>query len=207
MSISVYVISAIAGNFWQESGINPGIWEGLNVVSWTTQMHGFGLGQWTNVGTSQGRLYKLHEYLSTHNYSDDSGEGQVKFLIEEDYWTSQAEASSYSSLTDFLNSDSKDLTHLTHAYNIGWEGIHDGTWDDRVTYAKNCFDYIQEHYDDDQITEWIAGNRFLSIQERLNNAVMLYRMLSGDLPPDPDQPTGGKKRKMPVYMMLHDYYY
>lgn len=207
MSISVYVVAAICGNWWQESGINPGIWEGLLPVAWTDTMHGFGLGQWTNVGTSQGRLYKLHEYLSSNGYPDDSGTGQINFLIAENYWTPQQEAAGFENLQAFLNSDSKDITMLTHAYNIGWEGIHDGTWEDRVGYANTCLKYIQENYDNPDIKDWIVGNRFLSNAERLNNAVMAYRQLAkGEIPDpdDPDNPTNRRKH-MPVYMMIKKY--
>lgn len=197
--MSIYVVAAIAGNFWQESGINPGIWEGLLDSPWDSLLHGFGLGQWTNVGSTTGRLWQLHEWLLANSYKVDDGDGQVAYLIHENYWTPQQEAAGYPSLTDFLQSDSTDIKALTHAFNIGWEGIHDGTWDARVGYANDCYDFILNHWNDPDITEWISGNRFLSTGERLNNAVMLYRALSGGIEPTP---TGKGKKGMPVYMML-----
>ena len=156
---SVYVIAAIAGNLRQESNVNPGIWEGLRVGTWTELRHGYGLGQWTNTGgDTHGRLYKLHE------------------------------------------SDSTDITHLTHAWNIGWEGIHDSSWDTRVTYAKEAYQYIVDHGNDTSITQWITGNRYLNVGEMLNNSVMLFRFFSaggggGGTP-------SKKKEKMPVWMMI-----
>ena len=33
--VSVYVISAICGNWWTESGINSDVWENLQVGTWT----------------------------------------------------------------------------------------------------------------------------------------------------------------------------
>lgn len=204
---SLYVISAMCGNFWQESTINSAIWQSLSVGNWTDLSKGYGLGQWTNTGgNTRGRLYQLHEYLVNNGYDITSAVGQLNFLIAENVWYSRQEASSFANLQDFLNSDSTDITLLTHAWNIGWEGIHDATWDNRVTYAYNCYNYIQEHYNDPNITEWVYGNRYLSNAERLNNAVMLYRFFNGDNPdqppepPDPPQPPVKKKRKMPVWM-------
>lgn len=200
---SIYVISAMCGNFWQESGINPGIWEGLLESAWTSLNRGFGLGQWTNTGgDTHGRLYQLHEWLSSNGYEDDSGDGQVQYLIHENVWYSVDEASGFADLTAFLTSDSTDLTMLTHAFNRGWEGIHDGTWDARVGYANDCYDYITANYNNPNITEWITGNRFLSTSERLNNAVMLYRLLSGGIQPEPGRRS---KSNMPVYMMIKRY--
>lgn len=202
---SIYVVSAMAGNFWQESNLNPGIWEGLRVGSWTELKHGYGLGQWTNTGgNTHGRLYQLHNYLSTNGYADDSAEGQLKFLIEENVWYSTGDASAYKNLTDFLNSTSTDLAHLTHAWNIGWEGIHDSSWDVRVEHARTCLNYIQQHANDTSITKWVSGNRYLGSQEILNNAVMLYRYFSSG--------GGGggthteKKKIMPVWMMIKYHY-
>ena len=122
-------------------------------------------------------------------------------MIVENTWYPTQEASSYPTLTDFLNSSSTDLTHLTHAYNIGWEGIHDASWDLRVEHSQTCFNFIQAHANDTSINSWVTGNRYLSQAERLNNAVMVYRTLSacggggGTITP--------AKHHMPVWMMVH----
>lgn len=197
---SLYVIAAIAGNFWQESNINPGLWEGRSEGTWTDLKKGYGLGQWTNTGNdTHGRLYQLHDYLITNGYAVDDGNGQMAFLIYENVWYPTQEAAEYQNLTEFLNSTSTDLTALTHAWNIGWEGIHDSSWDIRVTYANKCYDYINANANNTSIDHWITGNRYLTESEILNNAVMLYRYLS----------TGGgggggtetkKKKRMPVWM-------
>lgn len=176
---SAYVVAAICGNFWQESGINPGIWQNLNQSAFTDLLVGFGLGQWTNTeGDTHGRLYKLHEWLTNNGYADDDGVGQLNYLIHENVWYSTGEASAYKNLTEFLTSKSTDLAALTHAWNIGWEGIHDSSWDARVQYAQNCYDYIITHANDTSITTWAKGNRYLSEAERYNNAVLIYRFLS-----------------------------
>lgn len=206
---SIYVAAAICGNFWQESGINPGIWEGLQEPvpdNWEIMLRGFGLGQWTNVGSTHGRLYNLHEFQARNGNQTSDGNGQLQFLLDENYWTPQQEAAIFPDLNSFLNTSITDLALLTHAYNIGWEGIHDDSWDIRVTYAQKCFDYISAHYDDQNIRDWIKGNRYLAEEERLNNAVLVYRFLAGGvIPPTP----GSGKKGMPVYMMLKKrrYYY
>ena len=170
---SMYVIAAMCGNFWQESTINPAIWESLNVGSWTSTLKGYGLGQWTNYGTTHGRLYNLHQWTHSKKFADDDGDGQLAYLVYENYWIYNSAYSQFNSLSDFLSSTSTDLTTLTHAFNRCWEGIHDATWDDRVTYASTVYNYLTTHYNDS--VSWIKGNRYLSDSEKLNNAVKVYQ--------------------------------
>ena len=207
-SYSLYVISAIAGNWYHESNINPALWENRSAGTWTDLLKGYGLGQWTNTGgDTHGRLYQLHQWLSENGYADNSGLGQVKYMIHENVWYSVQEASAYKTLSDFLTSNSTDLTALTHAFNRGWEGIHDASWDTRVTYANDCYDFISTHIDDITITEWVTGNRYLNTSEILNNAVMLARALGSQTPPTPPTPPIPpqpiySKGHMPVWMMV-----
>lgn len=203
---SIYVVSAMAGNFWQESTLNPALWEGQTEGTWTQLLKGYGLGQWTNTGNdTHGRLYQLHEWLIANGYEIDDGDAQVKYVIEENVWYHDS-AYPFNTLEEFLNSDSTDITMLTHAWNKCWEGIHDASWDDRVEYALQCYSYIQEHANDTDITEWKTSTRYLSSADRLNNAVMLYRALSagggggGHPTPKPPHFRGGKVR-MPIWMM------
>lgn len=211
--VSIYVISALCGNWKQESTINGGLWENRTVGNWTDLRKGYGIGQWTNTGgDTHGRLYQLHEWLVSNGYDIDDAEAQIQYMIVEGTWYSTQEASLFSSLDDFLASDSTDIAMLTHAFNIGWEGIHDSSWDTRVTYANECYDYITAHKDDTSITQWYKGNRYLSNAETLNNAVMAYRYLAGlsptppvpPTPPTPPSPHAGKKG-MPVWMMCKWY--
>ena len=173
---SMYVIAAMCGNFWHESTVNPGIWEGLNVGNWETTMRGYGLGQWTNVGTTHGRLYNLHTWMNSKGYASDDGDGQLSYLIYEAYWTPHADYPQFQTLADFLTSDSTDLTTLTHAFNRCWEGIHDASWDTRVTYANTVYTYLQSHSTD--TVDWVKGNRYLTDSERKNNAVKVYQFFN-----------------------------
>lgn len=196
---SLYVISAICGNFWQESNINPAIWESLTPANWTDDYHGYGLGQWTNVGASR-RLEDLYTWLVSNNYSITDGDAQCDYIVQENYWLAKPEYPQYTTLNTFLNSNSTDIAELTHAFNWCWEGIHDSSWDERVTRAQQIYNYILAHANDTSITQWITGNRYLSDNERLNNAVMMYRHLSaggggGGTPSKPH-------RKMPLWMKI-----
>lgn len=177
---SLYVVSAIAGNMVAESGINPGIYESLRVVPWDATYNsntgGYGLGQWTNVGNSRGRLWNLYSFLSSSGYEVDSGDGQVAYIPVENYWTPR-EGYPWNTLEEFLNSDSADLNLLTGAWNRCWEGIPLSTI--RYQYAQRCYDYISANMNSSSITNWIRGNRYLSEAEQNNNAVMLYRALEG----------------------------
>ena len=202
-NISVYVISAICGNMWQESGINPGVWESLQQGTWTDLNKGYGLGQWTNTGgDTHGRLYKLHDYLSNNGYADDDFDGQIAYIEVEDVWFRRGEAYKYVDLQGFLTSQSTDLTDLTHAWNIGWEGIHDASWNARVNYAYNVCDYIQQNYDPQTYTPWYwTGNRYLSNSERYDNAMYMYHVWNGGTPaPTPPSPTA--KKGMPLFMYM-----
>lgn len=190
--VSEYVAAAICANFWFESSVNPAIWESLQVGTWTDIGKGYGLGQWTNTGgDTHGRLYQLHEYLSTNNFDDDDGDGQLMYIPVENHWVSHNEYP-FSSLDDFLASDSTDITMLTHAWNLCWEGIHDHTWDDRAAQAPLILDYIRAHGDEEKT--WIKGNRFLNTDERYNNCIIVFQHLGGHFI--------GRKGGMPVWMML-----
>ena len=177
--ISLEVISAICGNWFHESNINPGIYEGLHVVPLTDNnvYGGYGLGQWTN-NSQVHRRTELVTWLRANGYADDSGEGQLAYLIYENVWYSTQEAAQFADLHDFLYTDITDIELLTHAFCIGWEGIHDSSWDTRVTYARQCYAYIQNHAQDTSITTWFKGNNWLTDAQVLNNAVLVYRYLN-----------------------------
>lgn len=208
---SIYVISAICGNFWKESNVNPGVWESLTPVPWdavwSNNTGGYGLGQWTNTGGNKhGRLYKLHEYLVLNGYADNSMEGQSAYISVENVWhkgTDYQKKIIYNNLHEFLISPSTDLNYLTKAWFYCWEGINNGTLSDRQECAKKAYDYITAHANDLTITQYYASNNYLTESEILNNCVMLYRIMNG---------SGGgggggdgtkpKKRKMPIWMFI-----
>ena len=179
--ISLEVVSAICGNWYHESNINPGIFQNLHEVDLTDddEAGGYGLGQWTNnPNTGITRRTDLVEWLRSNGYADDDGDGQLEYFLYEDVWYSDQEAADFADLTDFLYTDITDITELTHAFCIGWEGIHDSSWNTRVEYANICYDYILEHAQDSDITDWVTGNMWLTEDEILNNAVLVYRYLS-----------------------------
>lgn len=196
-NISEYVAAAICGNMVQESSINPARWEGnATGHTWTDLNIGYGLGQWTNTGgDTHGRLYQLHEYLSTNGFSDDDGDGQVSYIPVEDVWYRDS-TYPFNNLTEFLNSTSTDVIMLTHAWNKCWEGIHDASWDTRVAYAAECLEYIRAHGTESKT--WIKGNRALTKNEWLNNSILVFQSLGGTIV--------GSKKGMPVYMMCRRRY-
>ena len=205
---SIYVISAICGNWWQESGINPAFWEGATPHDWTDLNVGYGLGQWTNTGgDTHGRLYQLYNYLTTHGYDTFDGNGQLEYFLSENAWIYSSDYPEFHSLNDFLHSGSHDIEYLTHAFNRCWEGIHDSSWDIRVTYAENCYNYILNNWNNTSITDWIISDSYLPDNSRYNNAVMVYRYLTDDNPPTPTPPTPiYSTKKMPLFMMLRRRY-
>lgn len=176
---NLYVVAAICGNFWQESTVNPGIWENLTVGA-----PGYGLGQWTDsVGVS--RRTALFNWLDDHGYPHDSGEGQMRFLVYEDLWIpSLISPSAYQTMTDFFNSNSTSLHDCVLEWMYHWEGINDGTDSVRLTAAQRYYNLFTN--DDGTRQPWTAGNRYLSQQEADYNALLIKDFLYGPVtPPQP----------------------
>lgn len=169
------VIAAICGNFFQESGINPGIWENLTVGA-----NGYGLGQWTdNAQTS--RRTALFNWLSANGYSQDSGEGQLKFLVQENLWIpSLFVQSAYNTLGDYLNSTSTNIGDLVQEFMYHWEGINDGTYSTRLNYAT----YIYNEFlnDDGTRNPWNSGNYYLTRGQTDSNAMLVKDFFIDEIP-------------------------
>ena len=182
ISTNLYVIAAICGNFWQESTVNPGIWENL-----TVDAPGYGLGQWTdNAQTS--RKTALFNYLDNNGYARDSGEGQLNFLVYEDLWIpSLIQQSAYNTLTDYFNSQSTNITDLVHEFMYHWEGINDGSDQTRIDFANRCYNIFV--YDEGTRYPWTAGNFYNSERDALRNCLLIKDFFTGSTPPHPPTPT------------------
>lgn len=184
---SLYVIAAICGNWWQESTLNPGLYEGRKVVPLTDNniYGGFGLGQWTN--SPKHKVYRrtaLANYLAANGYAYDSPQGQLEFFIAENTWYRTAEAANFSGLQDFLHTDNTDLQFLTYAFMRGWEGIWDGTQGVRVQAAYDVYAYIQAH-ETEEPEAWFISNQYLPNAQRLSNALLIFRAFNGEITPGP----------------------
>ena len=185
LNVSAYVVAAICGCFAIESGVNPGIWESLIPCAWDYEYEynhkgGYGLGQWTNVGTPYGRNYQRHVWMQAEGYSDDDGAGQLAFIVHENYWVPNW--GPYTNLLDFLTSQSTDIPTLTHAWLACWEGGGTIALPQRIAYAEEFYDYIVAHAADDPTTyQWITGNMYLSHAETLNNVMCVWFNSGGPL--------------------------
>lgn len=183
------VVAAICGNFFQESGINPGIWENTDPVNGK----GYGLGQWTdNEQTS--RRTQLFNWLSANGYPQDSGEGQLNFLIYENLWIpSLITPSAYNTLTDYLNSNSTNIGDLVSEFMYHWEGINDSSYNTRYNYAT----YIYNAFVNDTGVRnpWYAGNYYLSRAQADSNAMLVKDFLLNSTPPPPPPPPPHNRRK------------
>lgn len=206
-----YTVAAIAGNFAVESNVNPGIWESLQQEAWDyvydpndPNKGGYGLGQWTNVGTPYGRLYQLHDWVTNNGYIDGDGNGQLAFLLYENYWAnSPSTLGSYTTLDEFLdyNATAGDLYNLTHDWLINWEGIGTSTLATRYAYAQRFLAFIELHMNDPPSSfSWTSENRFLTDTEMDNNAMCIYFWLTNGTPTPIEPP---KKKGMPLWMYLN----
>lgn len=185
---SIYVVSALAGNAWRESHINPTVGQQGGTA--------FGIFQWDGA-----RKTALKNWLSENGYSDVDPYGQMEYLIVENDW--QGSYGGISSLTDFMGSDSTNITTLTRAFCYCWERPGKPAMQERINFANKALSYIAEHANDESITGWETEPMYyLTENQALKNAVLMYRYYSGGVTPPPHPtPTGGKK-KMPVWMMV-----
>lgn len=176
------VVAAICGNFWQESTVNPGIWEGL-----VPNNPGYGLGQWTDNPPFVIRRTALFDWLDTHGYAHDSGQGQLEFLIDEDLWIpSTFTPSQYSTMSDYFASTSTNLNDLVLEWMYHWEGIDDGTAPVRLTYANRFYNLFL--LDDGTRRSWTSGNFYCTETEADYNALLIKDFLYNAVPP-PTPPT------------------
>ena len=181
-STNLNVIAAICGNFYQESTVNPGIWENLTVGD-----PGYGLGQWTDNPPVVMRRTALFNWLSANNYAQDSGQGQLEFLIYEDLWIpSLIQQSAYSTMSDFLASTSTNLSDLTQEWMFHWEGINDNSFSTRYSAAASFYSTFLS--DNGTRDPWYTGNRYLSWAETVNNALLIKDFFLGSSPTPPTPP-------------------
>lgn len=182
---SIYVVSALCGNSWRESTINPSINEFGG--------GGFGLFQWTG-----NRRIALEQWCAENGYQPTDPNAQMQYLVIENDW--QGSYGGISSLEEFLKSSSTDIGMLTTAFMTCWERPGVPALEERIENANKCFSFIQANANDVTINKWFTSNGLLPENEILNNAVMMYRYYSAG--------GGGggiiteKKKKMPVWMMI-----
>lgn len=165
--IALPVIAAICGNSWQESTINSGLEEAVTHNGW-------GLFQW-----SFDRRTALESWLTTNGFALDDPYGQLQYLIVENEWT-QVAPYPFATLDEFLQSTSTDIEMLTRAWEDCWErsGDDEELIQQRIRYANTCYDYIRAHAQDTSIIDWYISSNYLTEEQTLNNAVMMYRYLS-----------------------------
>lgn len=197
ISSNLYVIAAICGNFYQESTVNPGIWEGLRPGA-----PGYGLGQWTDNPPQVMRRTALFNYLDAHGYSRDSGPGQLEFLVYEDLWIpSLFQQSAYNTLSDFFASTSTNLTDLTLEWMYHWEGINDGTFNIRLNAAQTFLTAFQN--DDGTRAHWQAGNFYLDLTTvAKDNALLIMDYFLGENPPEPPGPVDPTEEELLAILTL-----
>lgn len=176
---NLHVVAAICGNFWQESTVNPGIWENLTVGA-----PGFGLGQWTDNPPAVMRRTALFNYLDGYGLSRSSGSGQLEFLIVEDLWIpSLFVASQYQTMSDYLASTSNSLHDLVLEWMYHWEGINDGTDTIRLTAAQRYYNLFVN--DPGTRDPWYASNAYLTQSQADNNALLIMDWMTGASPITP----------------------
>lgn len=160
---SLYVVSALCGNAWRESTINPG----LHQVGGSA----FGLFQWDG-----SRRDLLYQWLSDNNYEQTSPQGQMQYLVIENDW--QGSFGGISSLEEFLMSSSSDIPLLTEAFMRCWERPGIPELGQRIEWAKQCYDFISANAQNSSINTWYITDSYLTQDQSLNNAVLMYRFFS-----------------------------
>lgn len=182
ITTNLYVIAAICGNFYQESTVNPGIWENLTVGA-----PGYGLGQWTNRGEVTNRT-ALFNFLHDNNFPIDSGQGQLEFFMYQRLWIPNNiyGQSAYNTLYQYLATTSTNLHDLVEEFMFHWEGINDGTFNTRYAWAQTFLNLFQN--DPGTREPWTAGNFYCTEQQSINNALLIKDFFTGETPPEPPGP-------------------
>lgn len=187
---SIYVVSALAGNAWRESHINPTL----------SQIGGsaFGLFQWDG-----DRKTVLLNWLSENGYEDTSPTGQMQYLIVEGDWIGSF--GGISSLEEFLTSTSTDIAMLTEAFCTCWERPGVPALAERINFANQALEFIKINANNTTIADWETEPMYyLSEGQALHNAVLMYRFYSaggggGGTP-------SKRKKKMPIWMWIKYHY-
>ena len=192
--VSLPVISAICGNAWRESHVNPAF----------AQVGGgaYGIFQWDG-----SRRTAFETWCTQNGYSLTDGNAQLQYLIVEDFWSS-ARAQKYgypfNTLTEFLQSTSTDIAYLTEVWCRCWEIAGVEAMDERVQFANDAQLYIMAHAQDTSIIDWIYGQRYLSTEEALHNSVFIYRFLSAG--GGGGGTIGEADKGMPLWMKIRYHY-
>lgn len=183
LNISKYVVAAMCGCWWRESNCNPKVWESLIPCAWDYQYEylskgGYGLGQWTNVGTQHGRLWNLHQWCINNGYADGDGYGQLIYVYVENVWnTDNPSRLGYNTLIDFLQSTSTSTDDLVYDFLSRWEGVPNDHYSERCGYATTILNYINAHMNDGTNWSWIDGNNYLTTDQICNNAMVIYNYM------------------------------
>lgn len=192
--VSLPVISAICGNAWRESHVNPAF----------AQVGGgaYGIFQWDG-----SRRTAFETWCTQNGYSLTDGNVQLQYLIVEDFWSS-ARAQEYgypfNTLTEFLQSTSTDIAYLTEVWCRCWEIAGDEAMDERIQFANDAQLYIMAHAQDTSIIDWIYGQRYLTTEEALHNSVFIYRFLSAG--GGGGGTIGEADKGMPLWMKIRYHY-
>lgn len=216
---SAYVIAAMCGCWYWESGLNPGVWEGLEDLretmgeaAWSyvyqyEGVGGFGLGQWTNTYNQYTeqysmRLLNLHQYVTNpeHNYGDGDGEGQLRFVIHENAWLNSSQSRlGYTSLYEFINSDSTNLEDLVWDFLANWEGVAGDHYQERVENAQEFLECIITHIADDPSTfHWFSYNGYPTEESKVNNLMMIWNWWGNGERPFIRM----KRHRLPIWMYI-----
>lgn len=199
---SIYVISAILGNWTRESTINPNAyerWEYYDIYN-PTIYGGYGLAQWTNNrGGELHRRTDLLAWLDSNGYEKDDPYGQMDYLLTSKEWIPKEPwRAEFPDFDSFINSTSTDIDLLTTVYYNCWEG-GGGDVTIRQGFAHEIYEYLRAHGNDSGL-EWTKDMRPLTTYERNNNAVLAWQYLSVS------GGGGGSyhwySKPMPVWMMI-----
>lgn len=214
--LTVAQVAAMCGNAWAESTVNPG----ASGEGYVPQDHAYGLWAWTD-WTGENPFYlgtQMKEWVEARYDTWTNGDGQVDCVLTDDLpngsvWTQTSipeyayTNSLYPDMQSWIDSDDKDdVEEMCREWFLHWESPtslywFNYTWNQRLSFALLAYDYIMEHANDEEITDWIVDTQhiFLNQQQALNNCVMIYRFASAG-GGGGGKPT--KKKGMPLWMKL-----
>lgn len=250
------ILPAILGNWYGESGLNPSMWESafnpatttlypeiaeeyseewkrytytfrrLEINSHEVGTGGYGLGQWTNVRESEGRLYNLYKYCY------DSGEvnryapyelnmdGELGFFLEEAWWNDHYDGKYGSTLNEFLNLDLSTIDEfdlsttdgiydaietLLKVFMYNWEGLRTASnLEARIEHAITYYNLIQlEKNNPMDYNDWYANATNIGEINAAKNAMYIYFWFTTGTP---NPPKVKRKNKLTPYLNAMESY-
>lgn len=187
--IALEPICALIGNAMQESGCNPGIWNGAQQISYSSVTSSsfdtaFGCFQWYG-----GRRRSLGSKANNLDATVYNLAFQLWYLEQEEGWLGTSNG--ISSVSEFLTDTTTSLYNLTYAFLACWERPSTDSDElaeyaaDRYEYALSAYNYLSDddNRDDRSSGDFYYGYNYFTTSQSQYNWPYIYAWFNGSSDP------------------------